>query len=620
MAGRPRDAVVLTEDERATLLLWTRSRTCSQARALRARIVLACADEPTNTAVAERLGISRGMVGKWRGRFLADRLDGLDEQARPGRPPAADDDTTAHVLVRTLTPPPGPRETWSTRSMAAETGLSQSTVSRIWRTYGIRPGARDGAAPRRTWSLPGRAEEVVGLFVAPPLCVLAVTIKNGTSGGDGSTPATAVTRLFGPDRDVPHVLAVAGAFAELRGGQHPQELSEADRRALHTFVDQARARASSSAVVHLLAHGVPTEAPGSAYEAAERSDATGTPRIRWHCTPSLAAWTGEALRILSPEVQPPNEAAHELPRLRDELLTWSTTWTRSAAPFTRISAPRPPYDAPVICMPDSDSNVWESRTHEVPTAPMVPQVTATDATPGAPVTTDPVVGALREALLDGHHVPGERVRETPLATRLGVPRRVVRTGLRALADEGMLDLLPSGATAMPTVTPKDVLDLYALRASLGALLIRRVAMLGIGQLAPASKALAEVRGAADNGDHIRIREVDLRYQDALARIADLPQAAHTFERLTARLRMFVTLLDMDYSHACDTIANEDGAIHDALRNADGNEAARLWRVKIERCVRFMIAQLPEDDVAPHLWATLAGRPHLHREAVRGAPH
>ncbi|WP_413105290.1 FCD domain-containing protein [Streptomyces sp. Inha503] len=119
---------------------------------------------------------------------------------------------------------------------------------------------------------------------------------------------------------------------------------------------------------------------------------------------------------------------------------------------------------------------------------------------------------------------------------------------------------------------------------------------------------------------MRIREVDLRFQDALARTADLPQAAQTFERLTARLRMFVTVLRMDYSQACDAITNEDTAVFDALRNADGNEAARLWRVKIERCVRFMIAQLPEDDVAPHLWTTLAGRPRLHREDARGATH
>ncbi|MFD7406761.1 FCD domain-containing protein [Streptomyces sp. NPDC059866] len=184
----------------------------------------------------------------------------------------------------------------------------------------------------------------------------------------------------------------------------------------------------------------------------------------------------------------------------------------------------------------------------------------------------------------------------------------------------MLDLLPGGATAVPAVTAKDVLDLYALRASLGALLIRRVAMLGSERLGSASAALAEVRAAARDHDPVRIREVDLRFQDALARTADLPQAARTFERLTARLRMFVAVLDMDYSQAFDTILNEDTVVFDALRDADGNEAARLWRVKIERCVRYMIAWLPEDDIAPHVWMTLAGRPRQGREDARGAAH
>jgi hypothetical protein len=218
------------------------------------------------------------------------------------------------------------------------------------------------------------------------------------------------------------------------------------------------------------------------------------------------------------------------------------------APFTRVTAPRPPapYGIQPIRGPGNDSNAPD--TCALTASP----ITSAGAPPGAPVTTDPVVGLLR--------------------------------------------------------------------ASLGALLVRRVAMLGRERLAPASAALAEVRAAARDGDHARLREVDLWFQDALARIADLPQAARTFERLTARLRVFITVLDMDYSQACDTIASEDVAVHDALREADGNEAARLWRVKIERCARYMIARFPEDDVAPQLWTTLAGRPRLARGDARHAAH
>lgn len=642
MAGRPRNAVTLTEDERSALLLWTRSRTCSQARALRAQIVLACADEPTNTAVARRLGISRDMVGKWRARFLAGRLDGLYEQPRPGRPPTADDDTVAHVLVRTLTPPPpGARQSWSTRSLAAETGLSQSTVTRIWRTYHVQPGVRAAFGPRRAWSLPDRAEEVVGLFIAPPVCVLAVTARAGRIGAVRTAAATAAGRLFGQDREVPHVLAVACAFAALRGGRQPEDAPWADDPALHAFLEQVTSAADAGARVHLLAHGVPAPsggAPGRPEESGGESgreesgrdgagrDGAALPRLRWHRAPSPAAWTDETRRLLAVDAQLPRAATPDPHRLRDALLTWSTTWTPSADPFTRVATPRPAYELPDIWGRDNDSDAGDVRAPGHPHTPVAPHLHETprnaygDAPPGAPVTTDPVVGLLREAVLVGGHRPGDRVREAPLALRLGLSRRIVRAGLRALAEEGMLELLPGGATAVPDITAKDVLDLYALRASLGALLIRRVAMLGPEQLAPAAAALAEVRAAARNHDHARIREVDLRFQDALARTADLPQAAGTFEHLTARLRMFVTVLDMDYSQACDTITNEDAAVFDALRDADGNEAARLWRVKIERCVRYMIAQLPEDDVEPHLWTTLAGRPRLRPQEQRGATH
>ncbi|NUT24936.1 MAG: helix-turn-helix domain-containing protein [Streptomyces sp.] len=617
MAGRPRDTVVLTEDERATLRSWTRSRTCSQGRALRAQIVLACEKEPTNTAVAEGLGISRDMVAKWRARFLAERLDGLDEQTRPGRPPTADDDTVAHVLVRTLTPPPrGARQAWSTRSMAAETGLSQSTVSRIWRIYRVQPGARGVDGQRRAWSLPDQVEEVVGLFIAPPVCVLAVTARTGRRPAVRPAAATVVDRLFGQDREVPHVLAVACAFAALRGERPPTEAPWTDQPALRAFLDQSRSAAGPGETVHLLAHGLPPET----YDALDQHDPAAPPRLRWHRAPGPEAWTDETRRLLTPQEQPGQESAPDPHRLRDGLLTWSTTWTPSTPPFTRVAPPRPSYDAPAICGPVNDSNAPELHTLGQPAVAAAPQVTSDDEAPGAPVTTDPVVGLLRETVLADGHRPGDRVREAPLAARLGLSRRVVRAGLRALAEEGMLEPLPGGATAVPTLTAKDVLDLYALRASLGALLIRRIAMLGPEQLAPAAAALAEVRTAARDKDHARIREVDLRFQDALARTADLPQAAGTFERLTARLRMFVALLDMDYSQAFDTILNEDTVVFDALRDADGNEAARLWRVKIERCVRYMIAQLPEDDVAPHLWTSLAGRPRLRPEEPRSVVH
>ena len=119
---------------------WARRRKTSQALALRARIVLACADGGSNTEVAAALGVSRATVAKWRSRFLVGRLEGLDDVPRPGAPRKITDEQVALVISKTLEEQgPGQDTRWTTRSMAAATGLSQSAISRIWRAAGIKP-------------------------------------------------------------------------------------------------------------------------------------------------------------------------------------------------------------------------------------------------------------------------------------------------------------------------------------------------------------------------------------------------------------------------------------------------------------------------------------------------
>jgi transposase len=140
--------VVLTEDERRTLERWARRRTTSQALATRSRIVLMCAKGASNTEVAAKLGISRGMVAKWRGRFVAGRLEGLNDGPRPGRPRTITDQQVERVITATLEQaPPGADTHWSTRSMARVTGMSQSAISRIWRSFGLQPHRAEARKP-----------------------------------------------------------------------------------------------------------------------------------------------------------------------------------------------------------------------------------------------------------------------------------------------------------------------------------------------------------------------------------------------------------------------------------------------------------------------------------------
>src|SRR5438552_16030590 len=137
--GRPKVALILTDDERVRLdSLAHRSRTAPHL-ALRARIVLACADGHDNNVVAKRLRMSQTTVCKWRGRFLRVRLDGPYDEPRPGTPRRSGDEQIEQVIVRTLEETPRGATHWSSRGMAKASGLGRTTIQQIWRAFGLQP-------------------------------------------------------------------------------------------------------------------------------------------------------------------------------------------------------------------------------------------------------------------------------------------------------------------------------------------------------------------------------------------------------------------------------------------------------------------------------------------------
>ena len=166
----------MSDEEREQLESWARRGKSAQALAQRSRIVLAAAEGLRNTEIAERLSLDRSTVVKWRARFASDRLDGLVDEPRPGRPRTVSDAQVEEVIIRTLESTPKDATHWSTRSMAAEVGLSQTAVSRIWRAFGLQPHRQE------TWKLSkdpqfiDKVRDVVGLYLDPPeravvLCV-----------------------------------------------------------------------------------------------------------------------------------------------------------------------------------------------------------------------------------------------------------------------------------------------------------------------------------------------------------------------------------------------------------------------------------------------------------------
>jgi transposase len=168
--------IVLTADERAELEGWARRRTSAAGLAMRARIVLAAADGGSNTELSERLGLAITTVRRWRNRFVVDRLDGLLDEPRPGRPRTVGDEQIKDLITKTLETSPPNATHWSTRSMAEQLGLSQSMVSRVWRAFGLAPHKQDSWKLSKDPLFVEKVRDVVGLYLNPPehavvLCV-----------------------------------------------------------------------------------------------------------------------------------------------------------------------------------------------------------------------------------------------------------------------------------------------------------------------------------------------------------------------------------------------------------------------------------------------------------------
>ncbi|HSY15882.1 MAG TPA: IS630 family transposase [Jatrophihabitantaceae bacterium] len=182
--------VELSDDERSQLLAWTRRAKSANALAMRSRIVLAAADGLSNTAIAGKLDINVSSARKWRSRFVAERLDGLLDEPRPGRPRTVEDEQVEAVITRTLETTPKDATHWSTRSLAAELGLSQSAVARIWRAFGLQPHRQDSWKLSKDPQFIDKVRDVVGLYLDPPeaAVVLCVDEKSQIQALDRTAP------------------------------------------------------------------------------------------------------------------------------------------------------------------------------------------------------------------------------------------------------------------------------------------------------------------------------------------------------------------------------------------------------------------------------------------------
>ena len=188
--GRPLADLILDDADRATLETWLRRPKTAQALAQRARIILLSATGKPNGVVAEELSITRQCVGKWRRRFVEQGLDGLLDEPRPGAPRSISDADVERVVTLTLETAPGDATHWSTRSMARQSGLSQSAVSRIWRAFALQPHRFETFKLSKDPQFIEKVRDVVGLYLNPPdqALVLCVDEKSQIQALDRTQP------------------------------------------------------------------------------------------------------------------------------------------------------------------------------------------------------------------------------------------------------------------------------------------------------------------------------------------------------------------------------------------------------------------------------------------------
>jgi transposase len=174
--GRPKAPLALCDDERQKLEIWASRPKSTQRLATRAKIILACAEGLDNKTAAARLRVNVVTVGKWRKRFLADRLEGLADEPRPGAPRTVTDTVVEQVITKTLEERPKASTHWSTRGMAEAVGLSQTAVSRIWRAFGLKPHLSETFKLSTDPFFVEKVRDVVGLYMSPPANAIILSI------------------------------------------------------------------------------------------------------------------------------------------------------------------------------------------------------------------------------------------------------------------------------------------------------------------------------------------------------------------------------------------------------------------------------------------------------------
>ena len=289
--GRPKQPLTVTEEELERLESLAHRARSQALLARRARVVLACAEGLDNKAVAKRLRCSLGMVGKWRSRFLAARLEGLSDEPRPGAPRKVSDDQVEKVVIQTLESTPRGQTHWSTRGLAKVSGLSRMTISRIWHAFGLQPHRADTFKLSPDPQLIEKVRDIVGLYMNPPehALVFCVDEKSQIQALDRTQPLLPLRpgQVERGTHDYKrHGTTSLFAALELKTSRVIGQLHRRHRsREFRQFLDAIEAQVPAELEAHLIVDNY-----GTHKTAMIRKWFAKRPRFHVHFTPTYGSW------------------------------------------------------------------------------------------------------------------------------------------------------------------------------------------------------------------------------------------------------------------------------------------------------------------------------------------
>ena len=300
MPGRRAVELVLTDAERVELEGLAARRSTAQGLALRARIVLACADGARNKDVAAALDVCQPTAGKWRRRFAEQRVEGLRDDPRPGAPRTVEDERIEALVTATLESVPKDATHWSSRGMARASGLSVSTVQRVWRAFGLAPHRLETFKLSTDPDFVAKVRDVVGLYMAPPdrALVLCVDEKSQIQALDRSQPmlpmrpgqAARRTHDYKRHGTTSLFAALDVATGRVIGECYPRHRAAEFRR----FLDRIEEAVPADLDVHLVMDNYATHKTQLI-----RDWMAKRPRWHIHLTPTSASWLNQVERFFA---------------------------------------------------------------------------------------------------------------------------------------------------------------------------------------------------------------------------------------------------------------------------------------------------------------------------------